>query len=159
MILNGMWVRYYPILKGTPDTFINIWKTFTSFCWWQNKLSYLTLISHCFILTEQIIQYKTPNDDRKFVSKYFCNFDNVEDICLPVWVDVVMSSGVAVNETRSAYWFNFPHKHTLPQFLVRIFQKKYTFHLIYTVNENEHLWYQLTNNYKQVHPDSKMNLV
>ena len=31
--------------------------------------------------------------------------DDGEDICSPVWINVVMLGGVAVNETRNASWF------------------------------------------------------
>ena len=44
------------------------------------------------------------NDEINFVENTFLLIDYGEDICSPVWVNVVMLGGVAVNETRNAYW-------------------------------------------------------
>ena len=112
MILNFMWMRYYPLLNGILETTIDFWKSFTTFCRWPK---WTILFSFQWPLFHSIITDFMVSNTKwwaKFCRIPFLLIENGEDICSPTWVAVVMTGSVAVNLTRTEYWYPFFSKST-----------------------------------------------
>ena len=114
--LNYMWMRYYPHLNGRLDTIIYFWKSFMKFEDDQNEQYSLAFSARRFVPKPRIFHSVTPNYEHNFVGKTFLLLDNGDDIFSLVWLAVVISGNVKVNETRTESWEPFLSKINWPWF-------------------------------------------